>query len=223
MKKKGYKMTMLERRVEEWFEWPMIFVTLALVVTMVLPLFFTLTPVWSKTLAIANLIIWLAFYVELGVKFSVASNFKEAFKRNWFLFVIALSPLFLSFRLVYISRLVGLTRFLGLQGTVKKFSDHMRAVVYNIEYVFLTLVVFVLIAAFVMWQVELRFDGALTNLPDALWWSVMTVTTMGHGDVVPLSVEGKIVGAAIAILGVVLFMALVAKLTSVFLCRGAKR
>jgi voltage-gated potassium channel len=216
-KAKTYKMTSLERRVERWFEWPMIFVTLLLIFTLLMPLLFELPPFWIETFAIANLIIWLAFYVELGFKFAVSANWKETLKRNWFLCIIAISPLFLSFRLIYLSRLVGLTRVLGLQKLVNKLNQQVRRLVHSVEYILLTLAIFIVISAFVMWQVGSRFGGAIVTLPDALWWSVVTVTTIGYGDIIPLSLEGRVVGAIIALMGVVLFMVFVAKVTSVFI------
>lgn len=219
MKHKTHNLTVLEKRVEDLFEWPMIFVTLLLIITMLIPALFELSPNWTETFAVANLVIWLAFYFELGVKFAVSSDWKETFKRDWFLCVIVLSPLFLSFRLVYVSRLVGLTRILGLQKIVRRLNNKIRSLVYSVEYILLTLFVYILISAFVMWQVELRYGGSITTLSDALWWSVVTITTIGYGDIIPASMEGRIVGSLIAMLGVVLFMIFVAKVTSVFLQR----
>lgn len=215
--KREYHLTALERRVEHWFEWPMIFVTLLLIITLLIPALFELSPGWTQTFAATNLVIWLAFYFELGVKFAVSANFKETLKRNWFLCVIVLSPLFLSFRLIYASRLVGLTRILGLQKLVRKLSNKIRSLVYSVEYILLTLVIFIVVSAFVMWQVELHYGGVITTLPDALWWSVVTVTTIGYGDIIPFSAEGRVAGAVIAMMGVVLFMIFVAKVTSVFI------
>lgn len=40
------------------------------------------------------------------------------------------------------------------------------------------------------------------SIPDALWWSIITLTTVGYGDVSPVSPIGKIIGAITAIMGV---------------------
>jgi len=220
MKHKTYTLTASEKKVERWFEWPMILVTLLLIITMLLPVLFTLPTAWVQSLAVINLIIWFTFYVELFVKFSVSSHWKETLKRNWVLLVIALSPLLLSFRLLYLSRLMGLTRLLGLQKIIGKLNRHVRAFVYKVEYIFISLIIFIIISAFVMWRVELSSGGAVNNLPDALWWSVITITTIGYGDIIPTSVEGKIAGAIIAIMGAVMFMIFVAKVTSIFIKRA---
>jgi voltage-gated potassium channel len=41
------------------------------------------------------------------------------------------------------------------------------------------------------------------SIPDALWWSVVTLTTTGYGDVVPLSVGGKMIGAVVMVSGII--------------------
>ena len=43
------------------------------------------------------------------------------------------------------------------------------------------------------------------SVPDAMWWGIVTLTTVGYGDVVPITVAGKILGGCIALLGVGLF------------------
>lgn len=42
------------------------------------------------------------------------------------------------------------------------------------------------------------------SIPRAMWWAVVTLTTIGYGDAIPKTVMGKIIGGFIAILGVML-------------------
>lgn len=53
--------------------------------------------------------------------------------------------------------------------------------------------------------VERHANPAMATLPDALWWAVITLTTVGYGDVVPITPLGKILGTAVAILGLCMF------------------
>lgn len=40
------------------------------------------------------------------------------------------------------------------------------------------------------------------SIPEAMWWSIITLTTVGYGDVSPLSILGKIIGGGTALMGV---------------------
>ena len=43
---------------------------------------------------------------------------------------------------------------------------------------------------------------AFPNIPAALWWAVITLTTVGYGDVSPITPLGKLLGAVTALLGI---------------------
>ena len=46
---------------------------------------------------------------------------------------------------------------------------------------------------------------AFSNIPEAMWWGIITLTTVGYGDVYPITPLGKILGALIAFLGIGMF------------------
>ena len=50
----------------------------------------------------------------------------------------------------------------------------------------------------------------------AVWWAVVTLATVGYGDVVPTTVAGRVVGSAVIILGVTFLAFLTATVTSYF-------
>jgi voltage-gated potassium channel len=43
---------------------------------------------------------------------------------------------------------------------------------------------------------------AFSSIPAAMWWGIITLTTIGYGDIYPVTVAGKIFGAIIAVTGV---------------------
>jgi voltage-gated potassium channel len=46
---------------------------------------------------------------------------------------------------------------------------------------------------------------AFSSIPEAMWWGVATLTTVGYGDVAPITPLGQFVGAFVAVLGIGLF------------------
>jgi voltage-gated potassium channel len=47
--------------------------------------------------------------------------------------------------------------------------------------------------------------GKFTSIPATMWWGIETLTTVGYGDMVPITTFGKILNGMIAILGIGLF------------------
>ena len=45
-------------------------------------------------------------------------------------------------------------------------------------------------------------DAQITNLIDAFWWVTATVTTVGYGDVVPVTELGRVMGIALMFIGI---------------------
>src|SRR3712207_5748625 len=61
----------------------------------------------------------------------------------------------------------------------------------------------IIIGAFAEFIVESpHLDSKITNFGEALWWAIVTVTTVGYGDVYPVTVEGKIISAFLMVVGI---------------------
>ena len=57
---------------------------------------------------------------------------------------------------------------------------------------------------------------AFGSIPQSLWWAVSTLTTVGYGDIVPLTIAGRIVGGVVMVLGLGMFALPIAILSSSF-------
>lgn len=59
------------------------------------------------------------------------------------------------------------------------------------------------LAASLMWIAEHEVQPtAFPDIPHALWWAIVTLTTVGYGDVVPVTTAGRLIAAVIALIGV---------------------
>lgn len=55
-------------------------------------------------------------------------------------------------------------------------------------------------------------ESTITNLGDAFWWAVVTVTTVGYGDVYPVTFEGRVIATVVMIVGIAILGILISTL-----------
>ena len=63
----------------------------------------------------------------------------------------------------------------------------------------------VLFTSALLYFVERDINPGMGSIPQAMWWSVVTLATLGYGDVVPITVLGKVLGTGVAVLGLGMF------------------
>ena len=59
-------------------------------------------------------------------------------------------------------------------------------------------------------------NGRLESFFDGLWWSLATITTVGYGDVFPVTGAGRIIGALTMVVGISVFAVVTARIAAVF-------
>lgn len=100
-------------------------------------------------------------------------------------------------RLIRIFKLTRYSRSMSLLTAV------LRQESVNIVAAFFVLTILILIAAIGMHLVEgENQQESFGTIPKAIWWATVTLTTVGYGDVVPISVTGKVFGIVILMSGI---------------------
>lgn len=61
-----------------------------------------------------------------------------------------------------------------------------------------------------------RIEPQMANYMDALWWTIVTTTTVGYGDIVPVTGVGKIIGILLMIFGIGIVGVIIANISAVF-------
>ncbi|MDG1106422.1 MAG: ion transporter [Cyclobacteriaceae bacterium] len=129
--------------------------------------------------------------------------------------LLAILPFYLPFIMSIDGRILRLLRLFRLVRIFKmgRYSTafQMIANVLNRRkeelLVTLTIVLLVLVlASSLMYYVEHEVQPeAFSSIPATMWWGVATLTTVGYGDVYPITSIGRVLGAFIAIMGVGIF------------------
>lgn len=97
-------------------------------------------------------------------------------------------------------RLFKLTRYFAalriLLTVIMREKESFKAVLF-------ILVILIILSASGIYLVENKAQPEhFGSIPKAMWWAVVTLTTVGYGDVTPITTAGKILGAMITVLGV---------------------
>jgi voltage-gated potassium channel len=74
--------------------------------------------------------------------------------------------------------------------------------------------------AFVAAVLERLVDPAMGDFADALWWAIVTVTTVGYGDVIPTSTSGRVIASFLMVAGVSAIPITTSLVVSVFVSRA---
>jgi voltage-gated potassium channel len=72
----------------------------------------------------------------------------------------------------------------------------------------------VAVSALGMYLAESGENPNVRDIWDALWWAVVTITTVGYGDVSPTTAEGRLAAAVLMVLGITFFSFLTATFTA---------
>ncbi|WP_381791186.1 potassium channel family protein [Streptomyces niveus] len=65
--------------------------------------------------------------------------------------------------------------------------------------------------------------ATITSFPLALWWSVETATTVGYGDLYPVTVPGRVIAGIVMLVGISVFSIVTASLATWFVGSAARR
>lgn len=103
-------------------------------------------------------------------------------------------------RAVRLLRVFKLTRYSAAFDTlIKAFSENARSFIAALS----ILLIVMLLAATGMYFFEREAQPeAFASIPAAMWWAFATLTTVGFGDVTPITAGGKVFGAMITVVGV---------------------
>jgi voltage-gated potassium channel len=115
---------------------------------------------------------------------------------------------FIDLRVLRILRLVRLFRVIKLTRYNKSFDLIGRVFKREKDKLLMTFFIvgiMLLLASSVMYVVEnVVQPDEFPNILATLWWAVVTLTTVGYGDVYPVTVLGKLLSGIISILGIIL-------------------
>jgi voltage-gated potassium channel len=198
-------------RIEEITKYPLAILGVAWLVLAIIVVSTGINHKASAAAVSALFALWAVMLVEYLVRLTVTPDTRGYLRRRWAEPVTVVLPPTQGWHLIGIER----TTLLLQEGELR------------LEYILRHHSLFrVLIAAagtlFVGAWAVLLFEensktGNIHSYPQAVWWAIVTVTTVGYGDKYPVTTGGRIVAAGLMLVGIGLIGVLTATVASVFM------
>ena len=179
-----------------------------------------------KIFEVIDIIIWIIFCLDYFIRLLISRNKTKFIKKNIIdlLSIMPFNAVFKVLRIVKFTSLLRFTRLINIfEGTrilvlLGKFkyrtNEFLRTNNFNYAIYFVITVIF--LGAISMYMVE---DIAFSN---ALWWSFVTATTVGYGDVIPQTLGGRLIAIFLMIIGIGFVGLLTATIATFFLTNSKK-
>lgn len=164
---------------------------------------------------IIDWLVWGIFVSEMVIMLLITKRKWQYFSGNWmnliiiaglFPFVWEKFPILGSLRFLRV--LLALFLVVPWMGTGHRFLQRNQ--------IWTTLIVFVVVIL-LGGLIITTFDSGITNPLQGIWWALVTVTTVGYGDVAPTTWAGKVFAAFVMCMGFGIFSLLTAHISSYFI------
>jgi voltage-gated potassium channel len=125
---------------------------------------------------------------------------------------LAFAPFYLSYffavdlRMLRVFRMIRLLKLTRYSAALIVFAAVLRNQARALTAALFIMLTALMFASSIMFAFEHEVQpGAFGSIPDAMWWAVATLTTVGYGDVAPVTAMGKLLGGVTMIIGIGMF------------------
>ena len=208
------------QRFERATDVPLLVLSVAMIPLLAIPAIVDLPSGAASAFAVANAAIWMAFVADFVLRLALADHRLRFLRASWMDLLIIALPFLRPLRVASSARALRLVR-LGWLATALERAGRTGARFlfrHRLHDALLAAAAGVLVASGLVYFVESDAKGTnITTIGDSLWWAVTTVTTVGYGDVYPVTAAGQVIATVVMLAGIALFGVLSANLASVLL------
>lgn len=194
-------------------------------IALLVDVFLRLPPETERVLSFVDNIICVFFLIDFFIRFRAAENKWRFMKWGW-IDLISSIPEIEYFRIGRALRLIRIIRILRAFRSIKHIISHIYRNRSQGALTTVAVLSFVLIIFSSISILQFESDapgGNIKTAEDALWWSYVTITTIGYGDKYPVTTEGRIVAVVLMTAGVGLFGTFTAFVSSLILTDRQQR
>ncbi|MBC2727193.1 ion transporter [Desulfosporosinus sp.] len=145
-------------------------------------------------------------WIETGIIFYLSIEYlvrlyrapqKWAFVRENIFDLIAIIPFDSWFQIARLMRVVRLLRIVKISKTIRGILN-----LSGLNFVFAFTVLIVTWGAISIYVLEKDTNPSINSFFDSIWWTVVTVTTVGYGDIYPVTTGGRFIASILMIVGI---------------------
>lgn len=171
--------------------------------------------------------IWIIFVIDYFKRLYKSRNKKKFIKRH-IVDLISIIPLYTIFavfrsfnilKISRVSRIANISKVVRIFGVFKKSKTNFDIFIKtnNFNYTLLIGLLVLIVASILITFIE------KVDFFDSLWWSIVTVTTVGYGDIYPKTILGKIVATILMFMGIGLIGSLTSTISTYFINKESKK
>lgn len=160
-----------------------------------------------------NYTIWGLFAIDYMVQFKLAPEKKKYFKTHIVELILVAVPFFRPLRALR-----------ALVFTTQASVRSKKSLIQSIPLIMTgAAILMIVIMGAAILDIERSAPGANIHTPmDALWWGLVTITTIGYGDKFPVTTEGRLVAGVMIIFGVAMISTITASFAAWILSQGGQ-
>ncbi len=217
----------MKRRLALLYEASMICLALMTILLFMLEQSGYLSQVALRVVAAIDSVVLVVFALDYFVRLAVAPR-KGSFIRQNIPELVAILPfssLFRAFRLTRVLRIVRLsrlTRFTKLARALsfgKIVADRFGRFLQTNGLIYM---IYVTVMLVLLGGVAIYYAEGMESIQDAIWWSIVTATTVGYGDISPASGLGRLIAVVLMLSGIGLIGMVTGSIATYFLSSGGK-
>lgn len=178
---------------------------------------------YQRFFDVSEMVVVGIFTFEYLANIYVAKNKRAYILGPWGLIdLFAILPSYFNFidlRAIKVLRVLRILRFLRLMRMLRllklakrvtqdagKAKNQISTLKMDLQIYFIAMFSLVVISSTLVYYAERAVEGtAFTSIPNAMWWAIVTITTVGYGDMYPVTLLGRLFAAATMLGGLALF------------------